>query len=75
MAHDFLETTTRARGRLETRRYWIVEDIGWLSQPAQWENLRSVGLVESLRAIVGQRTSGRCAAIGPLRTPSIGPST
>ena len=59
VAHDFLETTTRAHGRLETRRYWIVEGIDWLTQAAQWENLRSVGMVESIREIAGQRTSER----------------
>ena len=59
LAHDFLETTTRAHGRLETRRYWIVEDIGWLTQAAQWANLRSVGMVESLRESAGQRTCER----------------
>ena len=33
-------------GRIETRRYWITEDIAWLSQAAQWRGLKSIGLVE-----------------------------
>lgn len=33
-------------GRIETRRYWITDDIAWLSQAAEWCGLKSIGLVE-----------------------------
>jgi predicted transposase YbfD/YdcC len=59
VTHDFLETTTRAHGRTETRRYWISEEIEWLTQHANWSGLRSVGMVESLREIAGKRTCER----------------
>ena len=57
VTHDFLETTTRAHGRMETRRYWISEEIEWLTHHAQWKDLRSVGMVESIRDIQGKVTS------------------
>ena len=56
VTHDFLETTTRAHGRVETRRYWISEEIEWLTHHAQWKDLRSVGMVESIRAVQGKVT-------------------
>jgi predicted transposase YbfD/YdcC len=59
IAHAFLETSERGHGRSETRRYWITEEIGWLSQHAQWEKLRAVGLVESVREVHGQTTVER----------------
>lgn len=59
IAHDTLETSERAHGRNETRRYWITEEIGWLTQHAQWPNLRAVGMVESIREVQGQTTVER----------------
>ena len=57
LPHDFLETTARAHGRLETRRYWITEEIAWLTHHAQWPDLCSVGMVESIRDMAGKRTA------------------
>lgn len=68
IAHDFLETNERGHGRVETRRYWITEDIDWLTPHAQWEKLRTVGMVESIREIHGQVTVERrfyICSIGP----------
>ena len=31
ISHDFLETSERGHGRTETRRYWITEEIEWLT--------------------------------------------
>jgi predicted transposase YbfD/YdcC len=59
IAHDFLETSEQAHGRRETRRYWITDDIDWLSSHAQWEKLRTIGMVESTREIQGQVTVER----------------
>lgn len=66
MAHDFLETSERGHGRQETRRYWITADIDWLSNPGQWEKLRTVGMVESIREIHGQVTVERRFYIGSI---------
>lgn len=40
------EVVNGDHGRIETRRYWITEDIAWLSQAAKWCGLKSIGLVE-----------------------------
>jgi predicted transposase YbfD/YdcC len=55
----FLETTDKGHGRLEVRRYWQSEQIGWFADKDQWEGLRSVGLVEGVREVNGKRTVER----------------
>jgi predicted transposase YbfD/YdcC len=55
----FLETVDKGHGRLEVRRYWQSEKIAWYADRGQWEGLRSVGLVESVREIHGQPTVER----------------
>lgn len=55
----FLETVEKGHGRLEQRRYWQTEKINWYADREQWEGLRSVGLVESVREINGERTVER----------------
>jgi predicted transposase YbfD/YdcC len=56
----FVETVEKDHGRQETRRYWQTDEIDWFAGRAQWENLRSVGLVESVRQVgaAGQRSRG-----------------
>lgn len=55
--HSFLESVEKEHGRIETRRYWITEEIGWLEDRALWEGLRSGGMVESIREIGGQTST------------------
>ena len=59
VAHDFLETSTQGHGRRETRRYWITEECAGLTAHDQWVNLRSIGMVESIRENHGQVTTER----------------
>ena len=54
IAHDFLEVIERGHGRSETRRYWVCDDIDWLTQCSQWKGLRSAAMVESIREIQGK---------------------
>jgi hypothetical protein len=54
-----LETVEKGHGRHETRRYWQTEQVSWYADRGQWEGLRSVGLVESVREINGQRSVER----------------
>ena len=49
-----LTTVDKGHGRLETRRYWQSEAIGWFADRAGWTGLRSVGLVEATREIAGK---------------------
>jgi predicted transposase YbfD/YdcC len=43
-------------GRIEVRKYWLVEQIDWLEEQEEWAGLRSIGMVESMRRI-GEKTS------------------
>jgi len=47
----YQETVEKDHGRLETRRYWQSADLDWFAGKAQWEGLRSVGVVESMRQV------------------------
>lgn len=44
--HDCSEELDKDHGRLETRRYWITEDLRTLPSAAKWAGLRSIGMVE-----------------------------
>jgi predicted transposase YbfD/YdcC len=50
------ETIEKGHGRIETRRYWIVDDLSRLTTRASWNDLQSIGMVESERQI-GTKTS------------------
>jgi len=54
-----LQTVEKDHGRLETRRYYQSAELDWFADRAQWEGLRSVGMVEAIRQIGGQRTVER----------------
>src|SRR3990167_859742 len=41
-----MEVLDGEHGRIETRRYWITEDIRWLEQYDAWVGLKSIGMVE-----------------------------
>jgi predicted transposase YbfD/YdcC len=55
----YLETVEKDHGRLETRRYWQSENIDWFADLTKWEGLRSVGVVEAVRASKGQTSTDR----------------
>jgi len=38
------------------RKYWITEDIGWLSVREDWKGLKSIGITECSREINGVKT-------------------
>jgi len=50
------ETLEKDHGRLEIRRYYQSGELDWFADLDQWEGLRSVGAVQSIREIDGQRT-------------------
>jgi predicted transposase YbfD/YdcC len=43
------ESVEKDHGRIETRRYWQSEDIGWFEKKKNWTGLRSFCLVEAVR--------------------------
>lgn len=44
--YDFVEEIDKGHGRLETRRYWITEDLQTLPNIEHWTGLKSIGMVE-----------------------------
>jgi len=44
--YDYAEEIDKEHGRLETRRYWICEDLTTLAKTERWQGLRSIGMVE-----------------------------
>jgi predicted transposase YbfD/YdcC len=53
------ETVEKDHGRLETRRYYQSDHLDWFADRKQWEGLGSVGMVEAIREIKGQRSVER----------------
>lgn len=53
-AHDYYETVEKGHGRVETRRYWITDQIDWLDNKENWAGLTSIGFVESERYVKGE---------------------
>ena len=56
---DFFQTLEKDHGRIETRRYWQSTDIDWFEDKKRWKQLRSVGMVESIRRVKGKNTIER----------------
>jgi predicted transposase YbfD/YdcC len=48
---DTTEIVTENHGRIETRRYWITDNIDWLEQVKHWSGLKSIGMVEYKHAV------------------------
>ena len=50
------ETLDADHGRIETRNYTVIHDVGWLQARHQWPGLKAVVVVESQREINGKIT-------------------
>jgi len=50
------ETVEKDHGRLEIRRYYQSGELDWFADLDQWEGLRSIGAVQSIREIHGEQT-------------------
>ncbi len=56
ISHQTHETLEKGHGRIETRRYYLVDDplyIGYLESHEKWPNLKSIGMVEAHREVAG----------------------
>lgn len=52
---QFIQTVDGDKGRIETRQYWVCDQIDWLSdRHPHWPGLRTVGMVKSKREIQGK---------------------
>lgn len=45
------ETIEKGHGRIETRRYWVTDDLSRLSTREAWDDLQSIGMVATERQI------------------------
>lgn len=57
IVHDHYQTVEKNHGRLETRQYWTISDpdyLKYLDTKGEWEDLKSIGMVESERIIRGE---------------------
>jgi len=54
--YDYIEEIDKEHGRLETRRYWICENVSTLPKPERWKGLRSIGMVERETLSKGKTT-------------------
>lgn len=66
---EFYEEIEKEHGRIEIRRYYVSDKIQWLTQKKDWQALRSVAMVESIREIKGERTLERRFYISSLPPP------
>ena len=55
----FLETVEKDHGRYEIRRFYQSAHLDWFADRDKWEGLKSVGMVESIREIDGERSVDR----------------
>jgi predicted transposase YbfD/YdcC len=53
-AIDYYETITKDHGRLDLRRYWVMNNLSEFKHIAAWKNLRLIGMVESERTVRGK---------------------
>lgn len=53
------KTLEKDHGRIETRRYWQSTDVDWMQDKKLWKNLRSIGMVESIRRVKGKNSIER----------------
>jgi len=49
LKYEVFQTVEKDHGRIETRTYYLVADLDWLSVRSKWANLNSVGMVVSNR--------------------------
>lgn len=43
---DYHEVVDGDHNRIEIRKYWVTEEINWLTQKNEWKGLKSIGMVE-----------------------------
>lgn len=55
--HQYISTRDKGHGRIETRKYWITDEVDALNKKHQWPGLNSIGMVESTRQIKDKITT------------------
>ena len=55
--HEAYQTIDKGHGRIELRRYWLLDKVEHLENAERWKGLKRVGMIESQRRIDGQPTT------------------
>lgn len=55
--HEAYQTIDKGHGRIEIRRYWLLDKVEHLEDAQRWKGLKRVGMIESERRIEGQPTT------------------
>ncbi|MEN9568462.1 MAG: hypothetical protein RLZZ69_3658 [Cyanobacteriota bacterium] len=55
--HESYQTINKDHGRIEIRRYWLLESVEHLIDSHLWSGLKRVGLIESERRVKGKHTT------------------
>ncbi|MEM9949863.1 MAG: ISAs1 family transposase [Cyanobacteria bacterium P01_D01_bin.36] len=55
--HEAFQTIDKGHGRIEIRRYWLLEQVEHLENADRWEGLKRVGMVEAERRVAGKPTT------------------
>lgn len=56
--HNYYETLEKGHGRIEKRRYWVVDgETIWLGIDKKWKNARSMMMVQAIRTAKGKTSS------------------
>ncbi len=63
---DYYETTDTSHGRQEIRRYYIMDYLDDIPSAIDWEELNSVGMVETIRTFNNKTSTNRRYFIGSI---------
>ena len=66
------ETKSCEHGRIESRKYYVLEDVSFLTSKSKWKNLSSIGLVINKRKINGQESVQWKYYISDLKRTALG---
>jgi predicted transposase YbfD/YdcC len=56
VTHDYCKTFDNDHGRLETREYWITDNINWINCKNDWKGFKTIGAVKSIREVNNKKT-------------------
>lgn len=63
---DTFESTTGEHGRIEVRKYYVTDDIGWIKAQHTFKGFKSIAMVESFRTVNNETSIHRRMYISSL---------
>ena len=67
VSHTFAQWIEKDHGRIETRRCWVVDDLGCLGKDHKWTQASTLAMVEAIREINGVSSTERRYYISSLQ--------